>query len=281
MSTTPPVEPSPDAGSPVSEADLHGYVDGQLPAWRYGEVELYLASRADERARVETWRRHKEMLHGLLDPVLGEPVPLRLPLRRRPAAPLWRGLAAGLAIAVLSFAAAWLARGAFDRAGSDAAARVAAASAAAAGELPGFALRAAVAHALYSPEQRHPVEVGADQEQHLVAWLSKRLGAPVKAPALKAIGYELVGGRLLPGDTGPVAQFMYHDGGGRRLTLYVTREPTAPGRPAATAFRFGQEGPVNVFYWIDKDFGYALSGAADRQELTRVANEVYRQLGGS
>lgn len=45
-----------------------------------------------------------------------------------------------------------------------------------------FACIAAVAYAVYSPEKRHPVEVGADQEQHLVNWLSKRLGAILKAP---------------------------------------------------------------------------------------------------
>ena len=287
MTPMDPDLPTPDAGLPVSEADLHGYVDGQLPAWRYGEVERYLASHADDRARVETWRRHKEMLNRLLDPVLHEPLPARLPLRR-PAPPLWRGLAAGIAVAALSAGAAWLARGAFDRAQSTASPVAAAGPAAPAapqgmpaGELPGFALRAAAAHALYSPEQRHPVEVGADEESHLVAWLSKRLGTPLKIPGLKGVGYELVGGRLLPGDTGPVAQFMYHDASNQRLTLYLTRQPSAPGQAAQPAFRFGRDGRVNVFYWIDKDFGYALSGSADRQEMTRVANEVYRQLGGS
>jgi len=74
---------------------------------------------------------------------------------------------------------------------------------------------------------------------------------------------------------------MYHDASNQRLTLYLTRQPSAPGQATQPAFRFGRDGRVNVFYWIDKDFGYALSGSADRQELTRVANEVYRQLGGS
>ena len=120
----------------------------------------------------------------------------------------------------------------------------------------------------------------ADQEQQLVTWLSKRLGTPIHAPALKPVGYELIGGRLLPGETGPVAQFTYHDASGQRLTLYVTREPPKSADGAPTAFRFGQDGPVNVFYWVDKDVGYALSSSADRLELTRVAHEVYRQLGG-
>jgi anti-sigma factor RsiW len=45
-----------------------------------------------------------------------------------------------------------------------------------------------------------------------------------------------------------------------------------------TGFRFAQEGPVNVFYWIDGKFGYALSAGIARSELARVATTVYDQL---
>ncbi len=264
--------------APVTDADLHGYLDGQLEAARRAEVERWLASRPDERARIEIWQRHKALLHELLDPVMDEVLPPSLLARRAtPRGSSWRALAAGVAVAVLSAVVAWTARGAFDRRDAQALASVDSRS----GALSGFALRAAVAHAVYTPEVRRPVEVNADQEQQLVTWLSKRLGTPIRAPALKEIGYELIGGRLLPGDTGPVAQFMYHDATGQRLTLYVTREPPKTAGTAPTAFRFGKEGPVNVFYWVDKDFGYALSASVDRQELTRVAHEVYRQLGGS
>jgi len=131
---------------------------------------------------------------------------------------------------------------------------------------------------------RHPVEVGADQEAHLVAWLSKRLGAPLRVPALDSVGLALVGGRLLPGysatasdvDPAPVAQFMYQGAKGQRVTLYVRTEARDHGE---TAFRFAREGSVRVFYWIDRNFGYALSTAdLDRAELLRVANLVYKQL---
>jgi len=91
---------------------------------------------------------------------------------------------------------------------------------------------------------------------------------------LRALGYGLVGGRLLPGDKGPVAQFMFEGTKGERLTLYITRE--AAGRE--TAFRFGQDGPVNVFYWVDRNFGYALSSEGDKADMLRVAETVYRQL---
>jgi anti-sigma factor RsiW len=156
----------------------------------------------------------------------------------------------------------------------------------------GFAQRAAVAHAVYSPDVRRPVEVDAAHEDQLVAWLSKRMGAPMKPPHLQSQGYTLEGGRLLPGGQGPVAQFMYRNELGSKLTLYVSNDvadlgsaagPGGAAKPGAknadTAFRFAQEGAVNVFYWVDGPFGYALSSDVDRSVLARVSTEVYQQLG--
>jgi len=139
-----------------------------------------------------------------------------------------------------------------------------------------IARRAAVAHATYSPEVRHPVEVGAEDEQHLVTWLSKRLGVKVRAPKLDEAGMGLVGGRLLPGESGPVAQFMYQSQNGRRLTLYVRTEAS---RNRETAFRYSRENNVGVFYWIDREVGYALASAdLSKDELLKLANLVYKQL---
>ena len=280
-----PIEPPwSGTGPPVTEADLHAYVDRQLAPARRAEVERHLAVQPDAMARVRDWQRHNGLLRQLFAPVQDEPLPRRLRLSVGSGGRAWRGLAASVAIAVVSAGAAWFARGTLEAQ----AARLAGAPPlgldhahddASAAALAGFARRAAVAHVVYSPDVRRPVEVGAGQEQQLVAWLSKRLGTEVRPPSLLTLGYELIGGRLLPGDSGPVAQFMYHDGAGQRLTLYVTREvPQLAGQPGA-AFRFGQDGPVNVFYWVDRKFGYAISGGADRQSLLRVAQEVYRQLG--
>ena len=51
-----------------------------------------------------------------------------------------------------------------------------------------------------------------------------------------------------------------------------------PGAGAETAFRYAREGKIGVFYWIDRGFGYALSGELEREELYTVASQVYRQL---
>ena len=209
-------------------------------------------------------RRDQEitaLIKRTYDPVMVEPVPARLMLRpvswlrpAKAAAIFALGIGLGLAVHPLVF--------------REAPAAVAANAAA-------FPMRAARAHAVYVSEVRHPVEVDASQQEHLVAWLSKRLGTSLRVPVLAGEGYSLLGGRLLPGPEGAVAQFMYQDSTGSRLTLYVSHRANVE---SPTAFRFAQQGKVSVFYWIDRDFGYALSGDIDRAALGRVANVVYRQL---
>ena len=257
---------------PVTESELHAYADGLLPAFRHAEIAGYLAERPDEANRVAAYLAQNAALHVLYDPVLDEPVPAHLTMLPRVSSWHLQRFAAGLVIAVVSGAAGWFLHGSSDRG-----ARFPASASmnAVMTPAPAFARQAAIAHVVYSPEVRHPVEVGADQEAHLVAWLSKRLGTPIHPPRLAKLGYELVGGRLLPGQSGPVAQFMYHDLGGQRLTLYVSTEQS---QNKDTGFQFSEQGPVNVFYWIDGKFGYALSGGLDRAALSRVADAVYAQL---
>ncbi len=212
----------------------------------------------EEEDRVE-FAEQNTLLKRQFDGVMTEPIPARMYLKR----PAWLDYArAALLVSVgvaIGLAAPLL------RAPQPTAAAVAS-------QLP---VRAARAHLVYSPEVRHPVEVDAKEKDHLVKWLSKRLGIDLKIPLLANEGFELLGGRLLPGSDGPVAQFMYQEASGKRLTLYVTRPHKGD---SVTAFRFAQEGPVSVFYWIDSECGYALSGEVDKPTLARVAGSVYRQL---
>ncbi|MBK7417213.1 MAG: anti-sigma factor [Dechloromonas sp.] len=270
---------------PISESDLHAYVDNVLPESLRAEVEDYLASHPDEAERLQAYQAQNLALKELFNPMLDEPIPDNLlalaakPETVIPQEDFLRGavnaqkrsifsrwslerIAAGLLIAVVSGVSGWLAHGQYQPPVRSA-------------QVVPLPRQAAVAHVVFSPDVRRPVEVRAEQEDQLVTWLSKRLGTPVRPPKLGTLGYELIGGRLLPGNSGPVAQFMYHDSSGQRLTLYVTTENTAN---QDTGFRFAQEGPVNVFYWIDGKFGYALSAGIDKSELSRVATAVYDQL---
>jgi anti-sigma factor RsiW len=245
----------------ISESDLHAYLDGELDDARRSEVEAHVAAQPQDAALLAAYARLNDVLRARYDPLLDEALPARLtqpPPRRRFSVMRYAAVFGWLALGGI---AGWQLHGWQGRDERAAA--------------PAWARRAAVAHVVYSPEVRHPVEVGADQEDHLVAWLSKRLGTPLRIPHLNGIGYGLVGGRLLPGERGPAAQFMYQDGQGQRLTLYVR---TNREHSRESAFRFAEDGPVRVFYWIDRGLGFALSGELEKDELLRVANAVYQQL---
>jgi anti-sigma factor RsiW len=250
-----------------AESDLQAYADGQLPVAQRPAIEAWLAAHPEEAERIESYRRLGAELRAQYDAVLDETIPGRLK----------RAFGAGRRWRPVAIAAGWMALGAMLGviAGYELReARPSVPQALDSGTL--MARRAALAHATYSPEVRHPVEVGADQEQHLVAWLSKRLGTKVRAPKLDEAGLALVGGRLLPGENGPVAQFMYQTTSGRRATLYVRTE--ARGN-RETAFRFARENNVAVFYWIDRECGYALASAdLSEDELKRIAVLIYKQL---
>ncbi len=244
----------------VTEAELHAYIDGKLPDERRQEVETFIAANPQESERMRAYKKQNELLHALFDPVLAETIPSKWQTAGRRRTHMLRQVLAASVCLVVGAAFGWIGRGEY---GANSTRNL------------NFARQAAIAHAVYTPEIRHPVEVAAQEDQHLVNWLSKRLGSPLKVPHLSTLGYELVGGRLLPSDRGPVAQFMYQDKSGQRLTLYVR---TDTGNDQETAFRFAQEGKVGVFYWIDRQLSYALSGEVTKSELLRVANGVYQQL---
>jgi len=149
-----------------------------------------------------------------------------------------------------------------------------------AGDAEPLAQRAAIAHAVYAPEVRHPVEVRVDEKAHLTAWLSKRLQAEVRPPDLDAEGFALLGGRLLPGEgtspriTLPAAQFMYESANGRRMTLYVRNAEDAERQLPP---RYGRVGSVGVFGWIEGRLACALaSGDMSPGELRRLAESARR-----
>jgi anti-sigma factor RsiW len=246
----------------VTEADLHAYVDGVLPDARRLEIEAYLNSRPAEAERLTAYIRQKEALRALFNPVQDEPVPPSMSASPRSRRATVQRFAAVLAIAVASGIFGWLLHGQIAPL-TTAQAMLASPPDSVTSPL---AHQAAIAHAVFAPEV---------QEDQLVTWLSRRLGTPVHPPKLGKAGYELVGGRLLPGQSGPVAQFMYQNAVRQRLTLYVSTEQAANKE---TGFRFASEGQVNVFYWIDHKFGYALSGSIGKDELARVATIVYEQL---
>jgi anti-sigma factor RsiW len=259
------------------EQDLHALADQRLDPEAAAKVERWLADHPGEAGRLRDWQRQNEQLHAAYDPVLDQTIPNRLIRAAKGRGSHWRRLriAAAFGWVVLGVVIGLGVPKIFTAGFEAPASRVAKSN-----QIPAFPGRAAVAHAVFSPEQRHPVEVGIDQEAHLVQWLSKRTGVALKAPNLLPHGFSLMGGRLLPGESGPAAQFMYEDLQGQRVTLLLGRDPIDRLESPAnsTAFRFINTQGVSVFYWVDGEVNYALSGSLPRDTLLALAESAFRAL---
>jgi len=251
--------------SPVTEEELHAYVDGELPADRKEAVAAWLAAHADQAALVASWRAQADSIRARYGAVAGEPVPERLKLdqvikRDRAGGRSWAAMAAAAAIAafVIGGGAGWIARGA---------------SAASPTGFDTFTADALDAYKLYVVEVRHPVEVPGSERAHMTQWLSKRLGYELHIPELQSIGLKLVGGRLLPGPSGAAAFYMYEGPSGERFTIYCAKAGTSE-----TALRFKSADGSAAFYWVDDKVAYVVSGPADRDRLEKITKTVYEQV---
>jgi anti-sigma factor RsiW len=266
--------------------ELHAYADGRLDAARRAAVEAYLAAHPGAAAEVAGWRKTDAQLHRVLDPLLNEPVPPR----RIPAAILaaaqqpqpargfgamrgWSALALSVACLMIGTGAGWLSRGALEHTVP----------------MQRFASDALVSHVVYSPESKHMVEVPANEEAHLVTWLSRRLDAQLHIPDLTPLGYRLIGGRQTVSADMPTAMLMYEGPDGTRISVQLRRMPNNRD----TGFRLETLTPDNrvlqaihpavdhpqpmAFYWADHGLGFAVSGPLARAQLLEVAQTVFHQ----
>lgn len=243
----------------VTDNDLQKFVDGELSEAKAGMITEIVAGDETLKKKVHEYREINRRLLELYAEKQPEPLPARfliavsgrngLPLSRVAVSVLWLFVGALIGYAL---------QGQLE---SDEFVR----------PLP---VEAAFAHAVYVPEVRHPVEVNASEQEHLNAWLSKRLARPIAAPDLRAAGYTLIGGRLLPDAHRPAAQFMFEDVTGKRITLYIRHGLDA----RASSFSYAESKGLGIVYWVDNGLAYALTAAADKTALTEAAQIVYREV---
>lgn len=260
---------------------LSAWLDDELDPAQRAEMDAWLHDHPEDAARVRMWAADRDALRARLSPAAEEPVPARLEhlvLNHAPASSWWTAtrFIAGLGLFVLGgvigAATTWRMLGDDDGPATASA---------------GWERRVMVAHAVYAPEVRHPVEVsvaGATaedsraQEEHLSRWLTKRIDRPVKLFDLRAQGFELIGGRLLPESNGPCAQLMYQRVGqpaSTRVTVYLRK----PDGTTPAAFKYERQGELGMFYWVEGTTGYAIVGNMPREQLLALAEAIYKQVG--
>ena len=249
---------------PITEDDLHAYVDQALEPERRAEVATYLDEHPDVAERIGAFADQRDLLRAALAPIADEPLPPELNLSRiieqrarRPSVLRW-AMAAMLFLSIGGLGG-WTMRGVLQASPEG---------------LVALAQEATASYNVYAPDRVRPVEVRASDSAELVQWVSDRLHHPVKVPDLATSGYRLMGGRLVATQHGPAAMFMYDDDHGSRLVVMTrpmsSADQNAPMTPQT-------HGDVGGFTWADGGVGYSLVGQAAPESLRPIANEVRKQ----
>ena len=247
--------------SEIGEDELQAFVDGQLPHGRSTAVLAHLGHHPEEISRLAQYALQKDELHrslAALDLPADDPVTLQLQqaLAERLTRPDYGAWLRSAATVVLLLATGWTSHGLYQAYLED--------------RLPALVVEAAQAHEVFGDDSQRPVELTASSRTEMAAWFSRHLGQPIDIPSLRAIGLRLVGGRLLTGDEGPVAQLIYEDSARRRLTLCLSAESTDAG-PVIELVKV--EG-LTAGYWDGDEVSYALVAHTPDLQLVAIASEL-------
>ena len=274
-------------GPPVSEAELHGFVDGDMDRGRREAVQAFLAASPEDAARVETWRRQNETIRAAFAPVERGPLPWSLPLAPGAEGAAASGRAAG-GQAEASGSHAWRARWFARLIGlSFASGALLAASAAylagfvnapeaappslegstPAGMNDSFVTRAMAALRAFEPPptavRLSPNSDGPGQDA----------AAPI-LPNLPVEGLKLAGVRAMPGEQGQMSCLVYARPDAANIALCVEKA----GDPGETAARTAGNFPSAAIHWRQKGANYALVGALPEAGLRSLADAVHAQV---
>ena len=243
---------------------LSAFLDGELPEAEAREIEQALDNDPALLAELEALVAVDESAKAEFDAMLNEPVPFELaaaiqsapgaPAANSPNAPSGTGwLTAAAACAALLIGGTG---GYFT--GASQGTQVAAA--------PGWLADIADYHRVYSGQQRHLVEVGADEADHIQTWLTASIGAEVRIPDLSSFGLTFQGARLLVAAGKPVLQLMYLDAEGRVVALCQIGTDTPRDG-------FGEQ-TINAFdmvSWGGNGANFVIVGDTGRGDLAEIA----------
>jgi anti-sigma factor RsiW len=130
-----------------------------------------------------------------------------------------------------------------------------------------WTMQVAQYHKIYAREQRHLVEVPAEETPHIEQWLGKRLDdLAFKVPDLKAFGLTFKGARMLVVNGAPVAQLVYLPADGRAVALCIIHSKK-DDKPLTVS----QQDDLNLVDWRVKGYGFVVIGWEDPTQLRAIA----------
>lgn len=229
---------------PPSEDDLHAYVDHRLTPEERLQIERYLASHADIKARVQGWQADAQNLRAAFAGDLQMPVNARLSLesirrqrRQRGASQLARAAMLVLALGI-GGVGGW---------------QMHQYSAGTGGVAP--MTDALQAYRMFAQQGIMPADFKPEHTGDLQAWLDRYFTDARRLPDLASAGFTAVGARLLSTDQGPAAMVLYQDSEGRRVSFYV-RPPGEHNGLLPRGTR--RDGELQADYWSGPGYNYAM-----------------------
>lgn len=248
--------------SSLSEADLHGLVDGHLESDRRGDILRRLAASPADRALVEAWQEQNDLIRSAFVDVEKEPLPVSLDLAPPPRlrcisriesaaskpAPVRRAHIAGLATILLVAAGlggSWML---LDAAAKDP-------------EFANLQLRGTIDETL-AGRAAQALDVGASRPPRQAPALAGALPTTT-IPDLGPSGFSLTSAETEATEPASLV-FHYQNAAAERLVISVARAPQdAPTMPPTAIGK--------TYSWHRRDNAFAIAGTVRPDRLRAIA----------
>lgn len=256
---------------PELDAELNAFIDGRLDPDTTAAVAARLDDDPGLRRVVDGMIGDRDAIRAAADTLDDGPASLRTAslaralgarlARRRWQAALTGPVSRQLAAGVVMFALGWGAHMTLGPSG---------------GSYPSYVAEGLGAHTVFADDATYPVEFTPEATSAALDWMSRKLKHKIDSPALDALGLTFVGTRLSGTREGPLAQFIYEDESGNRLSLVVMPHPE--GVPAAD-LQVARQDANSVGYWRNAALDFAVIARTSDVQIETVAAEVTRNVG--
>jgi anti-sigma factor RsiW len=243
----------------IGDAEIHAYIDGELPTARAAEIAGLIAAQPALADRIARFRADKDQLSRLYGPLIDRPLPAELietlAARKTRLQPdrrwmMGAGLAAATIVAAIWFATPLVRNSPTDTLVADAL------SARAGGP---------------TPERRlTPAALAASTDRDRL--IAETLGVAIKSPDLQRAGFTLTGLAIYRADSGHAVELRYADARGRTFTVYLH----AP--LGADSFELRERGATRICIWQNSDLSAVMIADMSSSEMLRVASLTYADL---
>jgi anti-sigma factor RsiW len=251
----------------ITEAEIQGYIDGELDAEERARVERCCEERPDIARRIRETRQDMALLRRhftaawarVPDRHIAETVRLIAdyapPPRKRVIAGLRGSLRSAAMIALIVAGAAGVLGIKLSM------------------TVPAYADAAALAYLDLADDPPVLDEDGILSPQALIDWINANTGLTVRAPHAEEHGFHLSDGRLARFDSHAAGVLVYEDGQRHRVAIYMTRLDDGEEEQR----HFAVDRSVYINYWAHKGIGIVIA-AADRQDLDKFTSAIERQI---